>query len=161
MRLSTRSRLGIIAMLYLADNDRNPVNAGTLSRELQVSVSYLEQLFARLRFTGFVTGVRGPSGGYKLAVGAGNISIAQIILAIDQKACGVNLNEEVELNSHTTGPQAETPAYRIPQLPRSPAKGVDVLWGKLSARIYNHLDSISLADVINWQDDETKPPQFM
>ena len=157
MRLSTRSRLGIIAMLYLADNDRNPVNAGTLSRELQVSVSYLEQLFARLRSSGFVTGVRGPSGGYKLAVGARDISIANIILAIDEKAYGAQLTDDAEPDTETMDSQTKSEEYRTPQGATVPPKGVDALWGKLSTRIYHYLDGITLADVINWQDDAAAP----
>jgi len=156
MRLSTRSRLGIIAMLYLADNDRNPVNAGTLSRELQVSVSYLEQLFARLRSNGFVTGVRGPSGGYKLAVGANQISIAKIILAIDEKAYGKQLIEDAEQEDAISS-QMDSMRYDAPRTSSVASKGVDGLWGKLSTRIYHYLDGITLADVINWQDDSDAP----
>lgn len=157
MRLSTRSRLGIIAMLYLADNDRSPVNAGTLSKELQVSVSYLEQLFARLRSSGFVTGVRGPSGGYKLAVGASDVSIANIILAIDEKAYSAQLTGDIEPGADTMDSQTEPMEYRPLRGARASSKGVDALWGKLSMRIYRYLDSITLADVINWQDDAAAP----
>ena len=149
MRLSTRSRLGIIAMLYLADNDRNPINAGTLSRELQVSVSYLEQLFARLRSSGFVTGVRGPSGGYKLAVSAGSISIAKIILAIDEKAYDAYSAGDIEPGVGSMEYHAKPAEHMTLETPRYPSAEVDALWEKLSTRIYHYFNGITLVDEIH------------
>lgn len=85
MRLSTKSRYAITAMLNLAVNGtKGPVTLADISENQGISLSYLEQLFASLRSKGLVRGVRGPGGGYYLGREAKSISIADVICAVDE-----------------------------------------------------------------------------
>ncbi|MBK5937254.1 MAG: Rrf2 family transcriptional regulator [Halorhodospira halophila] len=85
MRLSTKGRYAVTAMMELALNsEKGPVTLAEISHTQGISLSYLEQLFARMRRDGLVVGVRGPGGGYRLARPAGEISVAQIITAVDE-----------------------------------------------------------------------------
>ena len=82
MRLSTKGRYSVTAMLDLAIHDKaGPVTLADISQCQGISLSYLEQLFSRLRKGGLVKGVRGPGGGYRLAKPASEINIAEIIHA--------------------------------------------------------------------------------
>ncbi len=86
MKLSTKGRYAVTAMMDLAIHDRNgPVTLAEISQNQGISLSYLEQLFARLRRHELVEGVRGPGGGYRLSRPASDISIADIITAVDEK----------------------------------------------------------------------------
>ena len=83
MKLSTKGRHAITAMMELAMRDsKGPVTLADISVEQSISVSYLEQLFARLRNNGLVTGMRGPGGGYCLRRPASEITIAEILSAV-------------------------------------------------------------------------------
>jgi Rrf2 family transcriptional regulator, iron-sulfur cluster assembly transcription factor len=85
MRLSTRGRYAVTAMLELALHEHDgPVALADIARAQGISHSYLEQLFAKLRRSSLVSGVRGPGGGYRLAKPAGAITVAQIITAVDE-----------------------------------------------------------------------------
>ncbi len=85
MRLSTKGRYAVTAMLDLAINGtEGPVTLADISENQGISLSYLEQLFAALRGKGLVRGVRGPGGGYYLGREADEISIADIICAVDE-----------------------------------------------------------------------------
>jgi len=85
MRLSTKGRYAVTAMLDLALNaQEGPVTLSDISENQGISLSYLEQLFAALRSKHLVRGVRGPGGGYFLARDAREISIADIICAVDE-----------------------------------------------------------------------------
>ncbi|MDP6702686.1 MAG: Rrf2 family transcriptional regulator, partial [Candidatus Latescibacteria bacterium] len=97
MRLTTKGRYAVTAMLDLAlQEGRRPVTLQDIALNQEISLSYLEQLFARLRRAGLVRGTRGPGGGYRLAKDVDMISIAAIILAVDEKAdmtrCGGDAN---------------------------------------------------------------------
>lgn len=84
MKLSTKGRYAVTAMMDLAlHEDSGPVTLAEISQCQGISLSYLEQLFARLRRRGLVTGVRGPGGGYRLARPAVQITVADVILAVD------------------------------------------------------------------------------
>ncbi len=86
MKLSTKGRYAVTAMMDLAIHDRNgPVTLAEISQSQGISLSYLEQLFAKLRRCELVEGVRGPGGGYRLARPSAEISIADIISAVDEK----------------------------------------------------------------------------
>jgi Rrf2 family iron-sulfur cluster assembly transcriptional regulator len=130
MRLSTKSRYAVTAMLDLALNgSQGPVTLADISENQSISLSYLEQLFAALRAKGLVRGVRGPGGGYYLGREADTISIADIICAVD---------DWVEYS--------RTAAYRSnkdnqPLTTRS-------LWDDLSDRIYDFLDAITLSELV-------------
>ncbi len=85
MRLTTKGRYAVTAMLDLAFHSQTkPVTLTEIATRQTISLSYLEQLFARLRRAGMVTGVRGPGGGYKLSRDAIEINIADIITAVDE-----------------------------------------------------------------------------
>jgi len=85
MRLSTKGRYAVTAMLDLAIRyDEGPVTLADISETQGISLSYLEQLFARLKKSGLVTGLRGPGGGYRLAHEPRDISIAQVLNAIGE-----------------------------------------------------------------------------
>lgn len=131
MRLSTKGRYAVTAMMDLAIHDRKgPVTLADISSCQDISLSYLEQLFAKLRKNGLVKGVRGPGGGYRLAKPGSDISIAQIISAVDEKVdatlCSGNENCQ-------KGERCLT----------------HELWMGLSQRIYEFLDGISLEEFLN------------
>lgn len=132
MRLTTKGRYAVTAMLDLAYHSerQGPVTLTDIAKRQHISLSYLEQLFARLRRAGMVEGVRGPGGGYQLSRITSQISIAEIICAVDETIdstrCGGKANCQ---NAH-------------------PCLTHD-LWMGLSEQIRQYLASISLEDVIS------------
>jgi len=127
MRLSTKGRYAVTAMLDLAiHHDEGPVTLADISGAQGISLSYLEQLFARLRKEGLVEGLRGPGGGYRLSRPPAEISIAEVIDAIgegvDATSCGGS--EDCQ-----NGERCLT----------------HTLWQKLGSEIYTFLDGITLA----------------
>ena len=130
MRLSTKSRYAITAMLDLTLNGaRGPVTLADISENQSISMSYLEQLFAALRAKGLVRGVRGPGGGYYLGREAASISIADIICAVDEWVDYTRTHA-----SQTSGGQECTT--------RS-------LWDDLSGQIFDFLARISLQELVD------------
>lgn len=130
MRLSTKGRYAVTAMLDLAIHDgKGPITLADISQCQGISLSYLEQLFARLRRDGLVEGVRGPGGGYRLAKPAADISIADIIGAVDEKV-EATLCEGKE--NCQDGERCLT----------------HDLWSSLSAQIFNYLAGINLAEFL-------------
>ncbi|MFP4648804.1 MAG: Rrf2 family transcriptional regulator [Halorhodospira sp.] len=126
MRLSTKGRYAVTAMMELAlHNGSGPVTLAQISHSQGISLSYLEQLFARMRRDGLVVGVRGPGGGYRLARPAGEISVAQIITAVDESAA--------EQGSPGNGGDAESDHCLTHDL-----------WVDLSRQIYDFLNGITL-----------------
>jgi len=127
MKLSTKGRYAITAMLDLAlnANKGNKVTLADISAFQGISLSYLEQLFARLRQTKLVSGTRGPGGGYHLARPASDISIAEIIAAVDE-------------------PSTKAKVMKIDDRHRKTQQ----LWEILSHNINGYLSNISLADLI-------------
>ncbi len=131
MRLSTKGRYAVTAMLDLALNGtQGPVTLADISENQGISLSYLEQLFAALRSKGLVRGVRGPGGGYYLGRETDQISIADIICAVD---------EWVEY----TRRKRETASFHEGQ--RSLTHS---LWDDLSEQIFDFLTDISLHDLV-------------
>lgn len=130
MRLSTKGRYAVTAMLDLAlHGSDGPVTLADISENQGISLSYLEQLFASLRSKGLVRGVRGPGGGYFLGRSADEISIANIICAVD---------EWVEL-TRCRGKENCSDGHRC--LTHS-------LWNALSKQIYEFLEGITLEELI-------------
>lgn len=130
MRLTTKGRYAVTAMLDLAiHQDVGPIALADIARRQGISLSYLEQLFARLRKRSLVSSVRGPGGGYNLARDAADIAIAQVITAVDENVdttrCGGahNCQENGPCLTHD-------------------------LWHDLSQRIYDYLNRISLQDLV-------------
>ncbi|MDW3094915.1 MAG: Rrf2 family transcriptional regulator [Gammaproteobacteria bacterium] len=131
MKLSTKARHAITAMMDLALNDKvRPVTLAEISQSQGISLSYLEQLFAKLRKSGLVIGVRGPGGGYKLSRVPSEISVAQIISSIDEYR--PNTNQQVSAE---------------PNLEKKYV--THVLWEELSEKIYDFLNGITLAEFAN------------
>ena len=86
MRLSTKGRYAVMAMADLAAHEAGarPVSLADIAARQEISLSYLEQLFAKLRRGGLVRSVRGPGGGYRLSRAAGEVRVADIIVAVDE-----------------------------------------------------------------------------
>jgi len=130
MRLSRKGRFAVTAMMNLALSDNHgPKTLTELTHDQGISLSYLEQIFARLRKAGLVSGVRGPGGGYCLARPADDITVAEIITAIDEK---VPVRDPAMLATlfHTD---------------RSP---IHAMWNDLSTQIYDYLNHMTLADSV-------------
>jgi len=139
MRLTTKGRFAVTAMLDLAlhearsasvnNEDIKPITLAGISERQSISLSYLEQLFSRLRRQGLVSSVRGPGGGYKLAKNYAEISVAEIINAVDEQIdatqCGgqENCRDEGLCMTHD-------------------------LWATLNGKILDYLAGISLADMV-------------
>ena len=138
MKLSTKGRHAVTAMMELAlQHNKGPVTLADISAQQSISISYLEQLFARLRQHGLVTGMRGPGGGYCLARPAAEITIASILATVDD----VSRREEMP---HTQG---EIPA------------GAQ-MWFHLSNRIFDFLNSITLDEVVTSSSDDSQESLF-
>jgi Rrf2 family iron-sulfur cluster assembly transcriptional regulator len=85
MRLTTKGRFAVTAMIDLAlNNHAGPVTLADISERQKISLSYLEQLFGKLRRRSLVSSVRGPGGGYNMANPLDQVSVADIILAVDE-----------------------------------------------------------------------------
>lgn len=130
MRLTTKGRYAVTAMLDLALHAKEaPVPLADISQRQGISLSYLEQLFARLRRQGLVDSARGPGGGYRLSRDAGEIAVVDVITAIDEKVdatrCGglANCQDDQQCLTHD-------------------------LWADLSQQIYEFLSGISLRTLV-------------
>jgi Rrf2 family iron-sulfur cluster assembly transcriptional regulator len=131
MRLSTKGRYAVTAMMDIALHQKQgPVTLAEISQCQGISLSYLEQLFAKLRKEGLVKGVRGPGGGYSLAKSPDQISVADIIQSVDEKLdmtkCGGkgNCSKGDKCLSHQ-------------------------LWFDLSCKLYKFLNGIKLDQYVN------------
>lgn len=142
MRLTTKGRYAVTAMLDLAFHSRvRPVTLTDIATRQTISLSYLEQLFSRLRRAGLVVGVRGPGGGYKLNREANLVSISEIILAVDEQVDLTNCEKQGNCKDG------------------HPCLTHD-LWMGLSETVSNYLEGISLGQLLDQadlkQDDETQ-----
>ena len=122
MKLTAKGRYAIKAMINIALNaSKDPKTLLEISKHQGISLSYLEQLFALLRKSNLVAGVRGPGGGYRLSTDPENITIAQIINAI-------NSDKEHNLSSENKD---------------------EVIWEKFSDRLCKYLETITLSSLID------------
>jgi len=133
MRLTTKGRFAVTAMLDLAlNNGQGPVTLAGISRRQCISQSYLEQLFGKLRRHSLVDSVRGPGGGYVLARGIETVSVADIIIAVDEPLdatqCGgkENCQDEQRCMTHD-------------------------LWANLNDKMYEYLHSVKLSELVAQQ----------
>ena len=133
MRLTTKGRFAVTAMIDLALNSGDsPVTLAAISERQKISLSYLEQLFGKLRRYGLVESVRGPGGGYCLARPDADITIADVVRAVDEMLdatqCGglQNCRQAQRCMTHE-------------------------LWSTLNDRIYEFLSSVTLADEVKKQ----------
>ena len=134
MRLTTKGRYAVTAMLDLAiHGQQKPVSLNDISGRQHISLSYLEQLFAKLRRSNLVSSVRGPGGGYRLAVSAADISIAQVVDAVNESMDATRCQGKGDCQE---GDQCLT----------------HHLWEDLSSRIHSFLNDISIQDLINRQE---------
>jgi len=137
MRLTTKGRFAVTAMLDLAlHGDDGPVSLAGISERQKISLSYLEQLFGKLRRGALVESVRGPGGGYNLAREAALVSVADIVRAveepIDSTQCGgrENCHDNQRCMTHD-------------------------LWEELNTTVYGFLEGVNLAHLVERQ--RTKP----
>ncbi len=133
MRLTTKGRFAVTAMMDLAmHNGSGPVTLAEISGRQKISLSYLEQLFGKLRRHRLVDSVRGPGGGYCLAKETENVTVAEIILAVDEPIdatqCGgkENCRDEQKCLTHD-------------------------LWATLNQRIFGYLESVTLRHLVESQ----------
>jgi len=134
MRLTTKGRYAVTAMLDLAINYKDgPITLSDISKRQGISLSYLEQLFSKLRKRGLVDSARGPGGGYRLSRDATEIAVADVIAAVDESIdvtrCGGkgNCQDDGRCLTHE-------------------------LWCDLSDQIYNFLNNISLGKLVENRD---------
>lgn len=131
MRLTTKGRYAVTAMLDLAANNTDkPINLDIISQRQNISLSYLEQLFTKLRKAELVKSIRGPGGGYLLNATPKNISLTQIIEAVDEN---IDLRRCKGLNNCHNGKQCIS----------------HQLWCEVSEQIRAFLNSKNLQQVIN------------
>lgn len=130
MRLTTKGRYAVTAMLDLAlHQDSGPISLADISRRQGISLSYLEQLFSRLRREGLVASTRGPGGGYTLSRSADSIAVGDVVTAVDEKVdstrCGglSNCHNDERCLTHD-------------------------LWSELSNQIFEFLKGITLAHLV-------------
>ncbi|WP_018918127.1 Fe-S cluster assembly transcriptional regulator IscR [Vreelandella zhanjiangensis] len=134
MRLTTKGRYAVTAMLDLALNDQyGPTSLADISQRQEISLSYLEQLFARLRRSELVRSVRGPGGGYLLSKPASDISVSAVIDAVDET---VDATRCQGLSDCQQGNTCLT----------------HHLWCELSGQIRHFLDDITLAQLMQRPD---------
>ncbi|MFZ1059374.1 MAG: Fe-S cluster assembly transcriptional regulator IscR [Candidatus Rokuibacteriota bacterium] len=138
MRLTTKGRFAVTAMVDLAlRHGRGPVTLAGISERQDISLSYLEQLFGKLRRHQLVDSVRGPGGGYTLAKPLDVVSVADIIRAVDEPIdatqCGgkENCHDEHRCMTHD-------------------------LWTSLNKKIFDYLDSVTLAELVAKQQEKQK-----
>ena len=150
MRLSTKGRYAVMAMSDLALNGQagRPISLSEISERQQISLSYLEQLFARLRKAGLVKSARGPGGGYTLARMAGDLFVSEIVLAVDEPIKATRC----QLTSNKLGANKklgkEQAAREIGCMPGGQRCLTHNLWEDLGVAIHDYLSQVSLDDVI-------------
>ncbi|HTS21818.1 MAG TPA: Fe-S cluster assembly transcriptional regulator IscR [Casimicrobiaceae bacterium] len=134
MRLTTKGRFAVTAMIDVAmHNGDGPVTLAGVAERQKISLSYLEQLFGKLRRAGLVDSVRGPGGGYNLARPAQAVSVADIITAVDEPIdatqCGgkENCRDDRRCMTHE-------------------------LWASLNVHIFSFLSSVTLEQLVRQQD---------
>ena len=133
MRLTTKGRYAVTAMLDLAIHATDgPVPLADISQRQGISLSYLEQLFARLRRQGLVESTRGPGGGYRLGRDAGDIAVVEVLTAIDENIDTTRCERQGDCQG---GERCLT----------------HELWMDLSDRIYGFLSQIKLGELVQRQ----------
>ena len=137
MKLTTKGRFAVTAILDLALNETDsPVTLAEISKRQSISLSYLEQLFSRMRRVGLVKSVRGPGGGYRTAIDSRTLTVKDIITSVDEQIdatqCGgsENCQEGGRCITHN-------------------------LWASLNHKILDYLESLTLAQLIYEQKNKT------
>jgi Rrf2 family iron-sulfur cluster assembly transcriptional regulator len=130
MRLTTKGRFAVTAMMDIAlQEGSQPVALNEISERQNISLSYLEQLFGKLRRRALVTSVRGPGGGYRISRSTESITVGEIIRAVDETVdatqCGglKNCKDDKECITHE-------------------------LWTGLNEHIFDYMDTVKLSDLV-------------
>jgi Rrf2 family iron-sulfur cluster assembly transcriptional regulator len=133
MNLTTKGRFAVTAMLDLAmQRSSDPVTLAEISQRQKISLSYLEQLFGKMRRRALVNSVRGPGGGYRLAKDMGRVSVADIVVAVDEPIDSTrcdgkeNCHDDKKCITHD-------------------------LWAKLNQHIFDYLDAVTLKQLVDDQ----------
>jgi len=133
MKLTTKGRFAVTAMIDLAlRHEGGPVTLAGISERQSISLSYLEQLFGKLRRHQLVSSVRGPGGGYRLGKSTAEMSVAEIVSAVDEP-----------LDATNCGGQANCKEEHLCMTHQ--------LWTTLNERMVEYLNSVSLADLVEAQ----------
>jgi Rrf2 family iron-sulfur cluster assembly transcriptional regulator len=128
MRLSTKSRFAVTAMIDMGlRQHQGPVSLAAISQRQHISISYLEQIFSKMREHGLVESTRGPGGGYTLTRDANHISVADIIYAVNSPDEREQLPADAEQNGYVSAEE---------------------LWSSLNQKMNDHMQSISLHSLI-------------
>ncbi len=135
MRLTTKGRFAVTAMLDLALREHNgPVALAAISQRQQISLSYLEQLFGKLRRAELVESTRGPGGGYSLGRAAQDITVADVILAVDEPIDATGCGGKENCMGHDSGRCI-----------------THELWTRLNDHMLVYLSSVSLRHLVDEQ----------
>ncbi len=138
MRLTTKGRFAVTAMIDLALRQQSgPVTLAGISDRQNISLSYLEQLFGKLRRHELVESMRGPGGGYSLAKLARNITVADIIFAVDEPLDATSCGGKEDCNVGRNGNSGKCMTHE--------------LWSTLNRKMIDYLDSVSLQDLVDQQ----------
>ncbi|HEU4852742.1 MAG TPA: Fe-S cluster assembly transcriptional regulator IscR [Telluria sp.] len=138
MRLTTKGRFAVTAMIDLAMRQgKGPVTLAGISERQSISLSYLEQLFGKLRRHEIVESIRGPGGGYNLARRADKVTVADIIIAVDEPidATQCGSKDSCHGSNGENGGRCMT----------------HDLWATLNEKMVDYLDSVSLQDLVDQQ----------
>jgi len=136
MRLSTKSRFAVTAMIDMGmRQQQGPVSLAAISQRQHISISYLEQLFSKMRQHGLVESTRGPGGGYTLNRDANHISVADIIYAVNSPDEKEHVPEDAQKNGYVS---------------------TEELWSQLNQKMEDHMQSISLHSLIADQLSKTE-----
>ena len=134
MKLSTKGRYSVMAIVDLAGHSRGrPISLAEVAERQEISLSYLEQLFAKLRRAGLVKSVRGPGGGYLLGRDPGEMRISDIILAVDEPIRATRCMPGQPFGCRGNRTRCQT----------------HDLWEELGNQIYLYLSSVTVSDVVH------------
>jgi len=136
MRLTTKGRFAVTAMIDLAlRQEQGPVTLAGISQRQKISLSYLEQLFGKLRRHEIVESVRGPGGGYSLARRADDVTVADIIIAVDEPLDATQCGGKGNCGGEENNGRCMT----------------HDLWATLNQKMVEYLDSVSLQNLVDQQ----------
>ena len=142
MRLTTKGRFAVTAMIDLAlRQDKGPVALSRISERQDISLSYLEQLFGRLRRHELVSSSRGPGGGYRLGRESSDITVADIIYAVDEPIDATQCGGKQDCNDDDVCMTHE-------------------LWAALSRHMVDYLDSVTVKDLVSQQQEKQQKNNF-
>ena len=138
MRLTTKGRFAVTAMIDLAlRQGKGPVTLSGISQRQDISLSYLEQLFGKLRRHEIVESIRGPGGGYSLARRADKVTVADIMMAVDEPLDATQYGGKENCHGADIASGARCMTHE--------------LWATLNEKMVDYLDSVSLQDLVDQQ----------